>query len=114
MKIMDFVREMKGKATKELLEIAGEGNCVERTYTFKVGHSEITTIRGGGIEKAGLVKRQKSIRARLSKCRGDSVEELIESFLNFGGKGLGHFCLGGLDGEKVYFRRDACGNYVQK
>jgi coproporphyrinogen III oxidase len=54
MKIMDFVREMKGKATKELLEIAGDGNCVERTYTFKVGHSEITTIRGGGIEKAAI------------------------------------------------------------
>lgn len=54
MKIMDFVREMKGKATKELLEIAGNGNCVERTHTFKVGHAEVTTIRGGAIEKAAI------------------------------------------------------------
>ena len=54
MKIMDFVREMKVKATKGLLEIAAGGQCVERTYTFKIGHSEITTIRGGGIEKAAI------------------------------------------------------------
>jgi coproporphyrinogen III oxidase len=54
MKIMDFVREMKGRATKGLLEISEGGQCVERTYTFKIGHSEITTIRGGGIEKAAI------------------------------------------------------------
>ena len=52
MKIMEFVREMKGKATKSLLEISEGGQCVERTYTFKSGHSEIITVRGGGIEKA--------------------------------------------------------------
>ena len=54
MKIMDFLREMKVKATKELLEIAGDSNCVERTFTFKVGHAETTTIRGGRIEKAAI------------------------------------------------------------
>jgi coproporphyrinogen III oxidase len=54
MKIMDFVSEMKERATKELLEVSGGGKYVERTHKFKIGQAEIRTIRGGAIEKAAL------------------------------------------------------------
>jgi len=54
MKILDFVSEMKEKATKELVAVSGGGSCVKRTHTFQIGHAEIITIRGGGIEKAAI------------------------------------------------------------
>jgi len=58
MKILDFVREMKERATRTLLEVSGTGKCVEKTYTFQDGHADITTIRGGAIEKAAITHLQ--------------------------------------------------------
>lgn len=54
MKILDFVKEMKEKAKKGLLEVSGTGECVEKTHKFKAGHADIITIRGGAIEKAAI------------------------------------------------------------
>ena len=54
MKILDFVAEMKERATKELVALSEGGSCVKRTYTFTRGHAEITTIRGGAVEKAAI------------------------------------------------------------
>lgn len=52
MKIDDFVREMKEKATSGLLEVSGGGKDTEKSYQFEVGSAHIITIRGGAIEKA--------------------------------------------------------------
>jgi len=54
MKIEDFVKGMKKKATKELLEVSGDGKCIEKTCQFQVGSAEIITIKGGAIEKAAI------------------------------------------------------------
>jgi coproporphyrinogen III oxidase len=54
MKILDFAKEMKERAKKELLEISGGGKCTEETCEFPIGNAEIITIRGGAIEKAAI------------------------------------------------------------
>ena len=54
MNIEGFVKEMKEKATKGLLEVSGGGKSVEKTYQFQVGSAHIITIRGGAIEKAAI------------------------------------------------------------
>ena len=51
-KIDDFVRAMKEKATSGLLEVSGGGKDTEKSYQFEVGSAHIITIRGGAIEKA--------------------------------------------------------------
>jgi len=52
MKIDDFVKEMKGKATTGLLDVSGGGKATEKSFPFQVGSAHIITIRGGAIEKA--------------------------------------------------------------
>ncbi len=54
MRILDFVKEMKKKATKGLQEVAGNGKFAERVHKFKIGEAQIITIRGGAIEKAAI------------------------------------------------------------
>jgi coproporphyrinogen III oxidase len=54
MKMLDFVKEMKVKATKGLLEASEGASSVKRTYTFQIGQGEIVTIRGGAFEKAAI------------------------------------------------------------
>lgn len=54
MKIEDFMKEMKEKATRELLEVSEGGKCTEKTYEFQIGQAEIKTIKGGAIEKAAI------------------------------------------------------------
>lgn len=54
MRIVKFVDEMKKKATQELLEVSGNGELAEKTYTFKGGSANIIVIRGGAIEKGAI------------------------------------------------------------
>jgi len=54
MEIMDFVKEMKQRSIRELLEVSGGGKCVEKTHEFKIGRAECISIRGGTIEKAAI------------------------------------------------------------
>ena len=54
MNVLEFVKEMKEKATKELLAISKTGKSIEKTYKFKIGQADIVTIRGGAIEKAAI------------------------------------------------------------
>ena len=56
MKIEDFVKEMKEKATEGLKEVSRVGTCFEKTHTFKIGQAEIITVRGGAIEKAAITQ----------------------------------------------------------
>ncbi|MBW2183296.1 MAG: hypothetical protein JRF49_05445, partial [Deltaproteobacteria bacterium] len=52
MKIVDFVNEMKEKATEGLVAVSGDGKRVEKNYQFEVGTADVVTVRGGSIEKA--------------------------------------------------------------
>ncbi len=54
MELMDFVEEMKEKATKRLKEVSEGGKCVKKTHNFQIGQAEIITIKGGAIEKAAI------------------------------------------------------------
>lgn len=54
MKILDFVKEIKEKVTKALLEVSDGGKSLEETYKFPIGQAEVLTIRGGAIEKAAI------------------------------------------------------------
>ena len=54
MTIDEFVENMKQKVLKGLLEVSGTGKLSERTWTWPKGHSKITVIRGGAIEKAAI------------------------------------------------------------
>ena len=54
MDIVTFVKEMKERASRELLEVSGTGKLIEKTYTFKGSKADIMMIRGGAIEKAAI------------------------------------------------------------
>ena len=54
MDMVTFVKEMKEKASRELLEVSGNGTLVEKTYTFPGGHAHTMVIRGGALEKAAI------------------------------------------------------------
>ncbi len=54
MTIDEFVENVKQKTAKGLLEVSGTEKLSERTWTWPKGHSEITVIRGGAIEKASI------------------------------------------------------------
>lgn len=55
-RILEFVKEMKEKATQGLQEVSGGGKCVKKTHLFKVGQAEIATVKGGAIEKASITQ----------------------------------------------------------
>ena len=55
MTVDEFVKNMKQKASKGLLEVSGTGKLFERTWTLPKGHAEIMVIRGGAIEKAAIL-----------------------------------------------------------
>ena len=54
MKIQDFVKGMKEKATRGLLDVSHGGKSSEQTYKFQIGQATVTTIEGGAIEKASI------------------------------------------------------------
>jgi coproporphyrinogen III oxidase len=55
MNIDKFVKTMKQKASKGLLDISRTGKLHNRTWTFTNGHAESIVIRGGAIEKATII-----------------------------------------------------------
>jgi coproporphyrinogen III oxidase len=92
MKILDFVKEMKQRATRELLAVSEGGKCIEKTYTFQKGQAEIITICGGAIEKAAITHLiLKSVKAPGTDVELDGMVYQMEVFPENPYCPMGHF-----------------------
>ena len=101
---MDFAKEMKEKAKKGLLEVSGEGKCVEKTREFKIGNSEIITIRGGAIEKAAITHLTlKGIPIPGTDKRTDAMVYQMEVFPENPYCPMGHFNTEWTMGDEVSY-----------
>ena len=92
MKILDFVKEIKAEAIKELLGLSERSKCLEKTYKFHSGHAEIVTIRGEVIEKAAIMQMLiKDIPMPGIDHRVDAMVYQMEVFPENPSCPMGHF-----------------------
>jgi len=104
MKIEDFVKEMKGKATKELLEVSEGGKSEKKNYEFKIGSAEIRTIRGGTIEKAAITHLiLKGVKIPGTEEKTDGMVYQMEVFPENPYCPMGHFNTEWTMGESVTY-----------
>jgi coproporphyrinogen III oxidase len=92
MEVLDFVREMKERATQGLLEVAGGGERIERSYKFEVGSATIVIIKGGAIEKAAISHLTlRGVRTPASDKKSDGMVYQMEVFPANPYCPMGHF-----------------------
>ena len=92
MKIDDFVKEMKERATKGLLEVSEDGKSEKKSYEFKIGSAEIRTIKGGAIEKAAITHLiLKDVKIPDTDERSDGMVYQMEVFPENPYCPMGHF-----------------------
>ena len=104
MKIVDFVKEMKEKATKGLVEVSGGGKSVEKSYQFEVGTADVITVRGGAIEKAVITHLVlKGIKPPGADKVSDGMVYQMEVFPQNPHCPMGHYSTQWTIGESNYY-----------
>ena len=104
MKIVDFVKEMKEKATKGLVEVSGGGKSVEKSYQFEVGTADVITVRGGAIEKAVITHLVlKGIKPPGADKESDGMVYQMEVFPQNPHCPMGHYSTQWTIGESNYY-----------
>ena len=92
MNVLEFLEEMKERASRELLEVSGTGKLTEKTYTFDRGLGHILIIRGGAIEKAAISHLAlKSVTQPGIDAKADAVVFQMEVFPENPYCPMGHF-----------------------
>jgi coproporphyrinogen III oxidase len=92
MKIIDFVKEIKEQAVKELLQISGSAAPFHKRYEFARGHADITIIRGGALEKAVITQLELSgIRPPGTDKEVNGIVYQMEIFPDNPHVPMGHF-----------------------
>jgi len=104
MKIVDFVNEMKEKATEGLVEVSGDGKSVEKNYQFEVGTADVVTVKGGAIEKAVITHLVlKGIKPPGSDKVSDGMVYQMEVFPENPYCPMGHYSTQWTMGESNYY-----------
>ena len=104
MKILDFVKEMKEKTTRGLLDVSEGGESIEKSYKFQIGQAEIITIRGGAIEKAAITHLiLKGITLPGTDVKVDGMVYQMEVFPENPYCPMGHFNTDWTTGDQAYY-----------
>ena len=104
MKIDNFVKEMKEKATQGLLGISDGGKSTEKTYQFQVGSAHIITVRGGVLEKAVISHLiLKGVRPPGAEKESDGMVYQMEVFPENPYCPMGHYSTQWTMGESAFY-----------